>query len=45
MDEIATSGEAGGSMPTSGAERSDQIDTVGFLLKLSSADMGSYACG
>ncbi|XP_041698861.1 phosphatidylinositol 4-phosphate 5-kinase type-1 gamma isoform X1 [Coregonus clupeaformis] len=39
MDETATSGEAGGGMPTSGAERSDQIDMVGFSLKLSSADM------
>lgn len=44
MDETATAGEAGGGMPTSGAGRSDQMDTAGLSLKLDSGDMGSYVC-
>ncbi|CAB1317308.1 unnamed protein product, partial [Coregonus sp. 'balchen'] len=39
MDETAAAREAGGSMHTSGAGRSDQVDTAGLSLKLDSGDM------
>ncbi|XP_052320157.1 phosphatidylinositol 4-phosphate 5-kinase type-1 gamma-like isoform X3 [Oncorhynchus keta] len=39
MDETAPAGEAGGGMPTSGAGRSDKMDTAGLSLKLHSGDM------